>query len=436
MYPNAAATWKQEVNQRLAAHRSRRSLLTGLPAEPALNWTVSKGSESLVAARVAARYASVPSYSELHGDKAPVAPRAAAVAPPAALEPRVEPRFEPRVFETPRSSTPVVSASLPTARTAEPAVQPPVVSASMPERTRIPSPELLPASPALTSVPHQPPESLEAWENDYAQNAWRPDPGLRPVLSDVVRSPRPARMDEFVGAQGPVAVEPDQPIHANLIEFPREVVAARKMRPRRAERAFAADGIDRQLSIFEVDPGAYAAPSEAEAEPTAAAWLQPEWSGIRLEAQAQREARQEERSDVESDVRLAPVGHRLMAVLVDGALITAAFIALAIVAATGAGNLPTSRAVVLGAASMLMLIALLYQTLFLLLAEATPGMRYAGISLCTFDSQIPTPAQLRSRLGALLLSVVPICLGVAWALFDEDHLCWHDRLSRTYLRKD
>jgi len=22
-----------------------------------------------------------------------------------------------------------------------------------------------------------------------------------------------------------------------------------------------------------------------------------------------------------------------------------------------------------------------------------------------------------------------------WALFDEQHLCWHDRLSSTYLRK-
>jgi hypothetical protein len=22
-----------------------------------------------------------------------------------------------------------------------------------------------------------------------------------------------------------------------------------------------------------------------------------------------------------------------------------------------------------------------------------------------------------------------------WAVFDEDHLSWHDRLSRTYLRK-
>jgi hypothetical protein len=26
-------------------------------------------------------------------------------------------------------------------------------------------------------------------------------------------------------------------------------------------------------------------------------------------------------------------------------------------------------------------------------------------------------------------------LGLAWAIFDENHLCWHDRLSQTYLRK-
>jgi hypothetical protein len=41
---------------------------------------------------------------------------------------------------------------------------------------------------------------------------------------------------------------------------------------------------------------------------------------------------------------------------------------------------------------------------------------------------------LRSRLSALLLSLIPVGLGLAWALFDDDHLCWHDRLSKTYLR--
>jgi uncharacterized RDD family membrane protein YckC len=155
-----------------------------------------------------------------------------------------------------------------------------------------------------------------------------------------------------------------------------------------------------------------------------------------LEAQAQEVVKHEVPSASEADVHLAPIGHRLMAVLVDGALITAAFVVLAMVAAAGAGTLPASKAVALGAASIFLLLGMVYQMLFLLLAEATPGMKYAGISLCTFDGRVPTPPELRSRLGALLLSIAPICLGVAWALFDEDHLCWHDRLSGTYLRKE
>jgi uncharacterized RDD family membrane protein YckC len=78
---------------------------------------------------------------------------------------------------------------------------------------------------------------------------------------------------------------------------------------------------------------------------------------------------------------------------------------------------------------------LLYQTIFSTLTEATPGMRYAGISLCTFDDQCPTRAQRCGRLGALLLSLLPVGLGAAWAIFDEEHLSWHDRLSKTYQRK-
>jgi len=51
---------------------------------------------------------------------------------------------------------------------------------------------------------------------------------------------------------------------------------------------------------------------------------------------------------------------------------------------------------------------------FFTLAEATPGMKYARISLCTFDDQGPTKAHLRRRLAAMLLSVLPLGLGMAW----------------------
>jgi len=414
LYPNAAASWKQEVNRSLAAHRSRRGLLGAQPAEPALRWAVSSGRGAQVAARVAARYAHAPSYSQLQSVAAPVAEQALP-----------KPQIVEQAAEAPGVRVAALHTSAPVVRPREQKTQPPVASA--------PPPALI-SAPVQPSAP-APPESLDAWESAYAQTAWQPDPRLRPVGSDVVRSPRPALMDQFFGAQGPVEVEPDLPIHANLIEFPREVVAARKMRPRRAERT-AAEEMDRQLSIFEVDPGVFTLPSQAEAEPAPAAIPHTEWSGIKLQAQPPVEARREERSVAEAEVHLAPGSHRLMSVLVDGALITALFVALSIVAAAGAGTLPGPKAVALGAASILLLLSLLYQTLFLLLAGTTPGMRYAGISLCTFDGQIPAPAELRSRLGALLLSVAPIGLGVAWALFDEDHLCWHDRLSGTYLRKE
>ncbi len=427
LYPNTSETWKQEVHQRLNAHRSRRGSFAVQPAAPPPGWSAGSGRGSQVAARVAARYAHAPSYSQLQCIDAPVAPRVAL--PPvaaAALPAAPKPVVAQPAPEAPRAAVPVLQVAPPASRSWEPEVKPTKVS--------VPHSGLA-STLVQANVPPPPPESLDAWESEYSQIGWQPDPRLRPVESDWVRSPRPAQMDEFLTSQALEMVEPDLPIPANLIEFPREVVAPRKMRPRRAER-FAAEGMDRQLSIFEVDPGIYSAPVLAEAEPAPSIWTQPEWSGIKLEAQPQEDAGHEEPAQPQADVHLAPIGHRLMSVLVDGALVTAAFIVLAVIAAASLGAFPDPKTVAIGAGAGILILGLLYQALFLLLAEATPGMKYAGISLCTFDGQIPSAAELRSRLGALLFSVVPVGLGLAWALFDEDHLCWHDRLSRTYLRKE
>jgi uncharacterized RDD family membrane protein YckC len=69
------------------------------------------------------------------------------------------------------------------------------------------------------------------------------------------------------------------------------------------------------------------------------------------------------------------------------------------------------------------------------LARATPGMKYALLSLRTFDGQTPTREQRCMRLGAMAVSMLPVGLGAVWALFDEQHLSWHDRWSGTYLRR-
>jgi hypothetical protein len=62
-------------------------------------------------------------------------------------------------------------------------------------------------------------------------------------------------------------------------------------------------------------------------------------------------------------------------------------------------------------------------------------MRYAHLRLATFSGKRTTRLERMGRLGGLLLSVLPLGLGLVWMLFDEEHLCWHDRLSRTYLRR-
>jgi uncharacterized RDD family membrane protein YckC len=103
--------------------------------------------------------------------------------------------------------------------------------------------------------------------------------------------------------------------------------------------------------------------------------------------------------------------------------------------ASHAGQLPGPRAMELGAALALLAFGAAYQTLFFTLAKATPGMRYAGIGLCTLDGFSASRAQRCKRLLALPLSVLPVGLGLAWALFDDNRLTWHDRLSQTYLRK-
>jgi uncharacterized RDD family membrane protein YckC len=352
---DAASSWKQEVSRLVAARQSREGLSTETPDTFAQSRQEPDSRAAQVAARVAARYAQAPSYSQLHAE-ACTAQQSIREAFPGPLAASTGPRL----WET-EAEQPV--------------------------------------------TPVQP--STEDWEPDFAL---RPSEPAHRVLSS----------------------------HANLIEFPRELVAPRKRRPRRAEGPFAADGLERQLSIFEVDPGAFSIqPQAADTAPVwpSPEWASPEWESMELEPHSPDEPEPQSAPVPLPVLRQAPIVRRLAAALVDGVLIAAALLgsALAAVASVG-GPLPAGIAKI-SALSGLLLAGLLYQTIFLILDNATPGMRCANLSVRAFDGRSPSRAQLSRRLGALLLSVLPMGLGVAWVLFDDDHLCWHDRLSKTYLRK-
>jgi len=379
-----APTWKQEVNRRLAAHKSRNGP-SAVPESPMEGQRGTGGRGAEAAARVAARFAKAPSYSEMLTGEARAAVRAAEAASRAAQQAQA----------AAESVLAGLEAGLKVASGAE---------------------------PAYARAAH-------------AQSIFEisVEDGREPGEQAQDRQDGPA------GVEGFEIVQAAQSIHANLIEFPLEIAAARKIRPRRAERPYAAAGeFERQLSIFEVDPGTIltqTAAAGAVSEAAATAWAGPEWMGIELDEEPVLEETATQAGTGAPALYPASISLRLMAAVVDGALTAGAALAFAMVAAVNAQDLPTVREIELGAAVALAVIGVLYQAVFFTLTEATPGMKYARISLCTFDDQIPTGAQRLGRLGALMLSLLPVGLGVGWAIFDEEHLSWHDRLSRTYLRK-
>jgi uncharacterized RDD family membrane protein YckC len=226
------------------------------------------------------------------------------------------------------------------------------------------------------------------------------------------------------------------PLPANLIEFPRELVASRKARPRLAEGPLREDlSPEPQLRIFEVEPEQISTEPAAAEEAVSEA---PVWQGMLLDTPAVRIAvREREIAGAAGSMDIAPVSRRLMAAMVDGCCIGAALVGFATVAAyiSGPELQALSKPMLAGTVAFTYAIAaLLYQLLFFSLNEATPGMRYARIGLCTFADTNPTRKQLQRRVLALMLAVCPVGLGLLWVLLDGDRLGWHDRISRIYQR--
>lgn len=436
--------WKQEVNRRIAEHNGRKNAGGNelqAHAEPQL---ATGKRTALTAARVAARYAKAPSYSDMLAEEARAAVRAAESASRAAIEAQ--------------AAAESVLAGLEAASSESPSWEPEFFTTAVEQTVRTPAVELLSTARTAVQPSRQPAErqSFEIrWDADMPVR--EPGPALARAShgSTIVDTRAQERWDQTPGARSPLdaegfeVVEPAQPIHANLIQFPRELVATRKIRPRRAEGPFAASfEAYGQLSIFEVDPLSISTEppaASAAAEAGTATWAGPEWSGIELDEEPEVEiaspveepAGLEEAEPVAAAAAFEPasMNRRVMAAVVDFSLVAGAFLAAVQAALPHLKTLPSMKLMGFGSAVALAVIAVLYQAFFLAVARATPGMKYAQLRLSTFTGENPTRAQRCVRVPALLLSLLPVGLGVVWALFDEQHLCWHDRLSGTYLRR-
>jgi len=417
--PIPTSSWKLEVNRRVAAHKNRRGSTAAEQQRPAEAPLSASSRAAQAAARVAARYAKAPSYSQMQAAEVRTAVRAAEIATEVALQAQATARAvlanleEPADNEEPEQDGNQIAAEPSHADAAVQTVRRPPIEFHLEPATPVRQERARAQKQLRQNRDAGPlPRSVEEW--------WRAE--VPPA--DPQASGEPDRTE--------AAALPEVPPPANLIEFPHEQPSARNVRSQAVAAPQAAPSTEGQLSIFEVDPVTVSVhPDAALALPEAS-----QWSGIELDAQPVDDLDPEKLPVPEAaGLELAAFSQRMMAALVDGALIVAAFLAAALLAAVNVDQLPSVRLLEIGAVAGMLAIGLLYQALFFTLSDATPGMRYARISLCTFDDQNPTRGQLHGRLVAMLLSLLPLGLGLAWAVFDEDHLSWHDRLSKTYQRK-
>jgi uncharacterized RDD family membrane protein YckC len=374
--------WKQELNERLQAKRTRQARRgaeqASLPSLDPLSKVESRSAR--LAAKVAAHYANAPSYSEILAADA----RAAAEAAEAAV--------------------------------------------------------LTQDVCAAAQAPDKRVEECHAGAQASHDHLALPGPASDSAARSTIDSGKSAcestsPSQEVPGLQSldDVMVFPPQPLPVNLIEFPRELVAARKARPRLAEGPLRENSEQTahdqsQLRIFEVEAENISKAVKVEAAAS-------EWSSIRLDAKPSTALDDEKySSSLELPLKSAPLEDRLMAGILDAVLVLLAFVLFVLVFAACTSHPPSGKPALLAGSLALAGLFILYQYLFFRFTEGTPGMHYAKIALCTFEDENPTRKAMRRRILYLALSAAPLGLGFAWAWFDADRLGWHDRLSRMYQR--
>ena len=138
-------------------------------------------------------------------------------------------------------------------------------------------------------------------------------------------------------------------------------------------------------------------------------------------------------SDLEVPIQTAALGARAYAAAVDGVIMICATGLFVVCAALFANSLPMNKPMLASAAVSLLLLVTIYYFLSLYFGHGTPGMGASGLRVLRFSGSTPSRAIMGWRALATVLSAAALGMGFAWSLIDEDRLCWHDRITHTYL---
>lgn len=157
----------------------------------------------------------------------------------------------------------------------------------------------------------------------------------------------------------------------------------------------------------------------------------PALGGITIDTEARKEI--EKQPGIDYPLQSAPLARRIIAATLDWMIIAAASVLFAFIFWKIAAVQPP-RFQMLGLVfGIPCLLWAAYQYLFIVYSGSTPGLRLAGLDVASFDGSRPNRRRRRWRVLASYLSATSLGMGYAWLFLDEDALCWHDRITHTYL---
>jgi uncharacterized RDD family membrane protein YckC len=135
---------------------------------------------------------------------------------------------------------------------------------------------------------------------------------------------------------------------------------------------------------------------------------------------------------IEVPLQVAAMNQRVFSGLIDSLIVVIASVIFGVIAWNVLPEIPRTKEMGALALAIPAVFWFVYQYVFLVYAGQTTGMQMAQLRLSTFDGKQPTWEERRYRALAMLLSCISVGLGFVWSMIDEDQLCWHDKISRTY----
>ena len=157
----------------------------------------------------------------------------------------------------------------------------------------------------------------------------------------------------------------------------------------------------------------------------------PALGGITIETAQQTEIEKRPGNDI--PLQSAPLARRVLAAVIDGLIIAAACALFGVIFWKMAAFRPPRLQVAGFFAGLAPVFWAAYQYLLVVYAGTTLGLHLSRLELARFDGSSAGRRLRRWRVLASILSAVSLGMGYIWVFLDEDALCWHDRITHTYL---